>query len=93
MGERKAVTKRLTTRYKACDQGREVRCLGRAGGPDRLAPGPRPGRLASGREDPSELGSQLAAFTARLPQLNVLGGCCGTGSRHIATIARALASR
>ena len=43
--------------------------------------------------DPGEFGEQLAALHARRPHLNVLGGCCGTDSRHIAAIARACAPR
>jgi S-methylmethionine-dependent homocysteine/selenocysteine methylase len=39
--------------------------------------------------DPVELGRQYAALRARFPQINVLGGCCGTDVRHITAIARA----
>jgi S-methylmethionine-dependent homocysteine/selenocysteine methylase len=41
--------------------------------------------------DPAELGAQYAELRKRLPQLNVMGGCCGTDARHIAEIARACA--
>ena len=38
--------------------------------------------------DPDEFGAQLAALHAARPLINVLGGCCGTDSRHIASIAQ-----
>ena len=39
--------------------------------------------------NPTELGSQYAQLKSRLPQLNVMGGCCGTDHRHIERIAEA----
>ena len=39
--------------------------------------------------DPEELGRQYAEIRERLPQINVLGGCCGTDVRHVRSIARA----
>ena len=39
--------------------------------------------------DPLDLGARYAALTAKLPRLNVLGGCCGTDHRHVAAIAGA----
>ncbi|MCI0484833.1 MAG: homocysteine S-methyltransferase family protein [candidate division NC10 bacterium] len=39
--------------------------------------------------DPVELGVQHARLKRRLPQLNVLGGCCGTDHRHVEQIAAA----
>jgi S-methylmethionine-dependent homocysteine/selenocysteine methylase len=39
--------------------------------------------------DPEELGRQYADLLVRLPQINVLGGCCGTDQRHIAAIGEA----
>jgi S-methylmethionine-dependent homocysteine/selenocysteine methylase len=39
--------------------------------------------------DPVELGMQHARLKRRLPQLNVLGGCCGTDHRHVEQIAAA----
>lgn len=39
--------------------------------------------------DPEELGQQYAALRARLPHVNVLGGCCGTDHRHVAAIGAA----
>ena len=33
--------------------------------------------------DPEELGAQLQALQQRLPQIRVLGGCCGTDHRHV----------
>lgn len=39
--------------------------------------------------NPTELGQQYAALKQHyLPQLNVLGGCCGTELRHVDEIAR-----
>lgn len=38
---------------------------------------------------PDELGAAYAALRARLPQITVLGGCCGTDHRHVAAIAAA----
>ena len=39
--------------------------------------------------DPDELAARYVELRAQLPQLNVLGGCCGTDHRHITAIARA----
>jgi len=39
--------------------------------------------------DPAELGGQYAALKRRLPQLNVMGGCCGTDHRHVEHMAMA----
>lgn len=39
--------------------------------------------------DPAELGAAYAALRARLPQLTILGGCCGTDHRHVEAIAAA----
>ena len=39
--------------------------------------------------DPADLGARHAALKARLPRLNVLGGCCGTDDRHVAAICTA----
>lgn len=36
--------------------------------------------------DPADLGVRYAQLREQLPQLNVLGGCCGTDHRHIAQI-------
>ena len=42
--------------------------------------------------DPAELGGQYARLKeTALPQLNVMGGCCGTDHRHIEEIAKACA--
>jgi S-methylmethionine-dependent homocysteine/selenocysteine methylase len=40
--------------------------------------------------NPKELGAEYRALRERLPQLMVLGGCCGTDYRHIAAIAEAV---
>ena len=39
--------------------------------------------------DPEDLGARVGALRQRLPMLNVLGGCCGTDHRHLASIAAA----
>ena len=39
--------------------------------------------------NPYELGTEYAQLKMRLPQLNVLGGCCGTDHRHVERIAAA----
>jgi S-methylmethionine-dependent homocysteine/selenocysteine methylase len=40
--------------------------------------------------DPADLGARYASLRARLPRLNVVGGCCGTDHRHVAEICSAL---
>lgn len=40
--------------------------------------------------DPTELGTQYADLKGILPNLNVVGGCCGTDHRHIAQICNAI---
>jgi homocysteine S-methyltransferase len=42
--------------------------------------------------DPADLGARYARLRQDLPQLTVLGGCCGTDSRHIGAIASACVS-
>ncbi|WP_371226936.1 homocysteine S-methyltransferase family protein [Roseovarius sp. 2305UL8-3] len=39
--------------------------------------------------DPAELATLYAGLSALLPNLTVMGGCCGTDHRHIAEICRA----
>lgn len=39
--------------------------------------------------NPAELGRQYKSLTARLPNVNILGGCCGTDHRHIEEICKA----
>jgi S-methylmethionine-dependent homocysteine/selenocysteine methylase len=41
--------------------------------------------------DPEELGGQYVALRPYLPHLTVVGGCCGTDDRHVASICRRLA--
>jgi len=43
--------------------------------------------------DPDDLGARYAALAGRLPELNVLGGCCGTDHRHVRAIAEAWPGR
>ncbi|MET0981105.1 MAG: homocysteine S-methyltransferase family protein [Telluria sp.] len=43
--------------------------------------------------DPEELGDEYLALHTVLPQMNVVGGCCGTDERHVAAIARCLTGR
>lgn len=38
--------------------------------------------------NPEELGRQLADIHNRYPNINILGGCCGTDMRHMARIAQ-----
>ena len=40
--------------------------------------------------NPTELGQQLAEFHRSYPNINILGGCCGTDMRHITCIAQAI---
>jgi len=40
--------------------------------------------------DPEDLGARYAALCERLPNVNVLGGCCGTDHRHVGSIAAAV---
>ncbi len=39
--------------------------------------------------DPTDLGARHAALRDRLPNVRVLGGCCGTDARHVAAICAA----
>jgi S-methylmethionine-dependent homocysteine/selenocysteine methylase len=39
--------------------------------------------------DPRDLGARYAALRGRLPNLTVVGGCCGTDDRHVAAISEA----
>ena len=41
--------------------------------------------------DPADLAARYAALRERMPQLSVLGGCCGTDHHHVAAIADAVA--
>jgi homocysteine S-methyltransferase len=43
--------------------------------------------------DPVELGEQYRTLFARMPWLNVFGGCCGSDLRHVTKIAAAVAGR
>ncbi|MDO6483534.1 homocysteine S-methyltransferase family protein [Shimia thalassica] len=36
------------------------------------------------------MGQQLAKLRRRFPQINILGGCCGTDMRHMSQIAKAI---
>jgi homocysteine S-methyltransferase len=42
--------------------------------------------------NPEELGAQYRALASLLPQLAVVGGCCGTDHRHVEAICRAMES-
>jgi S-methylmethionine-dependent homocysteine/selenocysteine methylase len=42
--------------------------------------------------DPDELGGHYAALRPLLPRLAVVGGCCGTGLRHVGAVCRAMRS-
>jgi homocysteine S-methyltransferase len=39
--------------------------------------------------DPADLGRRYAHLAGLLPRLAVVGGCCGTDTRHVAAIAGA----
>jgi S-methylmethionine-dependent homocysteine/selenocysteine methylase len=41
--------------------------------------------------DPADLGARHAMLAERLPNLTVLGGCCGTDHRHVGEIASRVA--
>lgn len=41
--------------------------------------------------DPDELGADYKLLLDRYPQINVIGGCCGTDHRHVDAMARAIA--
>jgi homocysteine S-methyltransferase len=43
--------------------------------------------------NPEELGDEYLALRLALPQMNVVGGCCGTDERHVDAIARCLTGR
>ncbi|MGJ9416931.1 homocysteine S-methyltransferase family protein [Massilia sp. CMS3.1] len=43
--------------------------------------------------NPETLGEEYLALHKTLPHMNVVGGCCGTDERHIASIARHLTGR
>lgn len=43
------------------------------------------GHLEAG--DPAALGAQIGALTRRLPNVDILGGCCGTWDDHLRAIA------
>ena len=40
--------------------------------------------------DPDDLGARYASLRDHLPNLNVVGGCCGTDQRHVGSIAEAM---
>ncbi len=42
--------------------------------------------------DPEELAGRYKALLERMPWINVVGGCCGSDLRHVASIARAITS-
>ncbi|SEN84659.1 homocysteine S-methyltransferase [Roseovarius tolerans] len=49
------------------------------------------GHLEDG--DPAELGTQIGDLAERYPHMDVFGGCCGTGEKHLREIARSIESR
>ena len=42
--------------------------------------------------DPSDLGARHAELRPRMPNVNVLGGCCGTDHRHVSAVCSAWAA-
>ena len=57
----------------------------------RVAPEPRRAQRGPDLDigNPAELGREHAELKRRLPRLNVMGGCCGTDTRHVGEIAAA----
>jgi len=49
------------------------------------------GHLEDG--DPAELGKQIGNLAERYPHMDVFGGCCGIGEKHLREIARSIGSR
>jgi S-methylmethionine-dependent homocysteine/selenocysteine methylase len=43
--------------------------------------------------DPVDLGERIGALRSRLPELTVVGGCCGTDERHIGEMCKAVLGR
>lgn len=43
--------------------------------------------------NPEEFGSQCSELQRQLPQLTVLGGCCGTDHRHVEAICKQFAAK
>lgn len=43
--------------------------------------------------DPEDLGARIGSLSGSLPDLSVVGGCCGTDHRHVAAIAEACFGR
>lgn len=43
--------------------------------------------------DPNELADKYCSLAARMPWINIFGGCCGTDLRHVAKIAEAVRRR
>jgi len=43
--------------------------------------------------DPADLGQRYRELLRRMPQVHVLGGCCGTDHRHVAAICEACLPR
>ncbi len=43
--------------------------------------------------NPEELGALYANLVRQMPQLTILGGCCGTDHRHVEAICRAVSSQ
>ena len=39
--------------------------------------------------DPQDLGQRYRALRSELPQITLLGGCCGTSHRHVLAICEA----
>ena len=44
------------------------------------------------RVDPEDLAVRYAGILAQVPEMSVLGGCCGTDHEHVAAIAEAISS-
>lgn len=79
----------------AADLAGEAAWLGRIGGVRANASRRSHAELDEAEEldsgNPEELGAEYAALESRLPDLRVVGGCCGTDQRHVASICAHLA--
>ncbi|MBX3356388.1 MAG: homocysteine S-methyltransferase family protein [Phycisphaeraceae bacterium] len=40
--------------------------------------------------DPDQCGQDHKTLRAQIPQLNVLGGCCGTDQRHVEAMCKSV---
>jgi homocysteine S-methyltransferase len=67
--------------------GTKLRLIGLQGNTSRKSPEELDGALTLDTEDPNDFGAAMARLHERFG-MRILGGCCGTDSRHIEAIAR-----